>query len=71
MIEPHYMVGGNGHCQQPLEKTASACQKINFSRELSLVSDIHTWAYIPRNPSLKETHAPPTFTVVLLIIAKT
>ena len=58
MIEPHYTVGGNGHCQQPLEKTASACQKIDFSRELSLVSDIHTWAYSPRNPSFKKTHAP-------------
>ena len=58
MIEPHYTVSGNGHCQQPLEKTASACQKIDFSRELSLVSDIHTWAYSPRNPSFKKTHAP-------------
>ena len=58
MIEPHYMVGGNGRCQQPLEKAASACQKINLSRELSLVSDIHTWAYSPRNPSFKKTHAP-------------
>ena len=33
LIEPQYKVGGNGHCQQPLEKTASACQDTNISRE--------------------------------------
>ena len=37
LIEPQYKVGGNGHCQQPLEKTASACQNTNVSRELSLL----------------------------------
>ena len=58
LIEPQYKVGGNGHCQQPLEKTASTCQNINISRELIVVSDIHTWAYIPRNPSFKKTHVP-------------
>ena len=38
--------------------TASTCQNINISRELIVVSNIHTWAYIPRNPSFKKTHAP-------------
>ena len=56
--EPPYTVGGNAHWQQSLEKTASACQNTNISRELSLVYDIHTWTYIPRNLSFKKTHAP-------------
>jgi len=30
LIEPLYKVGGNGHCQQSLEKTASTCQNINI-----------------------------------------
>ena len=58
LIEPQNKVGGNGHCQQPLEKTASACQNTNISRELSLVYGIYTWTYMPRNPSFKKTHAP-------------
>ena len=29
MVEPHYMVGENGHCQQPLEKTVFTCQRKN------------------------------------------
>ena len=39
-------------------RTASTCQNINISRELIVVSNIHTWAHIPRNPSFKKTHAP-------------
>lgn len=27
MCELHYMVGENGHCQHPLEKTIFSCQK--------------------------------------------
>ena len=30
LIEPLYKVGGNGHCQKPLEKTASTCQNISI-----------------------------------------
>ena len=27
MVEPQYVVGENGHCQQPLEKTVFTCQR--------------------------------------------
>ena len=33
VVESHRTLVGNGHCQQPLEKTASACQDTNISRE--------------------------------------
>ena len=28
------------------------------SRQLTIVSDVRTWAYIPPNPSFKKTHVP-------------
>ena len=31
----------------------------------------HFWAYTPRKPDLKETHAPPMFIAALFIIART
>ena len=39
------------------------------SRQLTIVSDVHTWAYIPPNPSFKDT-CTPTLTAALLTIAK-
>ena len=38
MVEPHYTVGENGHCQQPLEQTVFTCQrKKTLSDKLNLV----------------------------------
>ena len=54
-----------------IEKTVSAWQKINHWREQSLVSDIHTWAYIPEKTIIQKDTCTATFTVVLFTVAKT
>ena len=53
-----YTVGGNGHWQPLLERTASACQKKSFKTDKPSIPHPHTWAYCLRKPSFRKTHGP-------------